>query len=654
MKYVISGLCVLLSVFHFYTAGFGAFGVMIQRAFPLMMAMVIIFLWIPLGAGKGAKQKNIFCLLIDILLIAGSIFSCGYLMIYFHEIAARMGITTTEDVVAGVVGLICLLEATRRATGNALVGIALVAIVYIFVGPYLPGILNHEGFNLARMARVQWTGLVGVFGTIMGVMVTVIYIFILFASFLRASKAGADIIELALSVTGRFTGGPALSAVMVSMLFGSVSGSPVANVVGTGTFTIPLMKKYGFAPHIAGCVEAAASSGGYIMPPIMGAAAFIMAEFLGIPYIKIALIAFLPSFIYFGSLFLGVYIYSLKIGVQKMRPEDLPKMGSVLKKGMHIFITLPLLIVMLVMGYTPAKACFYTLVALFVMCFFRRETRMDMKKIYLALEDGAFKSVGIMVACASMGIIIGTMDLTGFGTSLGYYIELYAGKMLLLCLFLTMLASILMGMGVAPVATYIILVVMLGPVLNKLGLSLFNAHFFILYFSTYAVLTPPVALAAYAGAGIAGADPFKTGIEGFKLGLPGFVLPFIFAYYPAFLMEKGWMEAAGVFLLAVVMLFPLNFANFGYFLTDMNNRNRLLLVAASVMLWFLKFYWIVALLGLLILVFVLADQYTRYKKEAASGGRRAFAPAVAAAGTGGVAQAEVSEEIKKLEDVFRD
>jgi TRAP transporter 4TM/12TM fusion protein len=513
--------------------------------------------------------------------------------------------------------------------------------------------LSHEGFDLARLARVQWTGLVGVFGTIMGVMVTVIYIFILFASFLRFSKAGDHIIDLALSFTGRFRGGPALSAVLASMLFGSVSGSPVANVVGTGSFTIPLMKKYGFAPHIAGSVEAASSSGGYLMPPIMGAAAFIMAEFMGIAYIKIALIAFLPSFIYYGSLFTGVYTYSLKIGVQKMLPEDLPRIATVLKNGWHIYISLPLLMVMLILGYTPAKACFYTLAALFIMCMSRKQTRMTVKTIYGALEDGAFKSIGIMTACATMGIIIGTIDLTGFGTSISYYIELYAGKLLFLSLVLTMCASILLGMGVAPVATYIILVVMLAPVLSQLGMSMFNAHFFIMYFSTYAVLTPPVALAAYAGAGIAGADPFRTGIEGFKLGLPGFVLPFIFAYYPEFLFEKGAWLAAGAFVMAAVMLVPLNFANYGYFMTDMNMRNRILLVAAAMMIWFLKFYWIVALIGLALTVFVLVDQILKYRKEVASGGRR-LAPAAAAVSSADVAPADISEKIKKLEDTFRD
>lgn len=639
-----------------YTAMFGTFDVMTQRAFPLMMAMIIIFLWRPLGQPRGGKWSNPFFMLIDLALIAGAVFSCGYVIINFHDIANRMGFTTLPDIAAGSIGLICLLEATRRTTGNALAGIALFALIYIFVGPYMPGILYHEGYNLARTVRIQWTGLTGVFGTIQNAMVTIIYIFILFASFLRVSKAGDYIIQIALAFTGRFRGGPALSAVLASMLFGSVSGSPVANVAGTGTFTIPLMKQYGFRASIAGCVEAAASSGGYLMPPIMGAAAFIMAEFMGVPYVHIMLAAFVPSFIYYGSLFTGVYTYSLKIGAPKMKKADLPKISQVLKSGLHVFVTLPTLVVMLVLGYTAAKACFYALVVLVVVCALKKETRMGIKEFYISLKDGAEKSIGIMAACASMGIIIGSMDLTGFGTNLSYAIELFAGKNLMLCLALTMLASILLGMGVAPVATYIILVVMLAPVLEQLGLTLLTAHFFILYYSTYAVITPPVALAAYTGAGIAGANPFKTGIEAFKLGLPGFVLPFIFAYYPGLLSQFGMGQLLLSIVFSTLLLVPLNFANYSFFFTDMNTRNRILIVAAAVLMWFLKNSVYVGIAGFALLLFVLLDQFLKYKREKTSQTGR-FAPGVSESSTTFVMDTPEKvplEKIKKLEDIFRD
>jgi len=486
--------------------------------------------------------------------------------------------------------------------------------------------------------------------------VTIIYIFILFASFLRVSKAGDYIIQFALALTGRFRGGPALSAVLASMLFGSVSGSPVANVVGTGTFTIPLMKKYGFKPTIAGCIEAASSSGGYLMPPIMGAAAFIMAELMGVPYLKIMLAAFIPSFVYYASLFAGVYTYSLKIGAAKMKKDELPKIPEVFKRGMHVFVTLPVLIAMLVIGYTPAKACFYSLAVLVIMCAFQKETRMGIKELYISLKDGAEKSVGIMTACASMGIIIGSMDLTGLGTTLSYAIELFAGKSLLICLGLTMLASVLIGMGVAPVATYIILVVMLGPVLENLGLALLTAHFFILYYSTYAVITPPVALAAYAGAGIADADPFNTGIEAFKLGFPGFVLPFIFAFYPGLLSQQGPVQLVLAFGFSLAILIPLNFANYAYFLTDMNARNRILILVAAVLMWFLKFYVVVGTAGFALLGFVLVDQFLKYKREKQTATGR-FAPAAAAVSAAGLsngADAVPSEKVKKLAELFRD
>ena len=484
----------------------------------------------------------------------------------------------------------------------------------MFIGPHLPGLLFHEGFDLARLARVEWTGLTGVFGTIMNVMVTIVFIFIVLAAFLRVSGAGAYFIDLALSLTGRMKGGPALSSVVASTFFGMVSGSPVANVLGTGTFTIPLMKKSGFNRRIAAAVEAASSSGGYLVPPIMGASAFIMAELTGIlTYIHIALVAIIPSTIYYVSLFVGVYLYADKVGAKGIPAEQLPKTRDILKKGSHVFLAFPILIGALVVGYTPAKSAFFTLICLMLLSAIRKDTRMDVKKTIRALKDGADKSLGILTACASMGIIIGVMDLTGLGINLGFAIELLTAGNLFACLLLIMLASVILGMGVAPVATYILLVVMLGPVLELLGLPLIVAHFFIMYFSTKATITPPVALAAYAGAGIAGSKPFQTGVEAFKLGLPGFLAPFLFAYYPALLLTESVWKAIMLLIFALIITVPLNIANFGYFLGRVKIYDRIMVVVAALLIGLQVISTYLFIFGLAIMTYVIVKQYIGYR-----------------------------------------
>lgn len=575
---VVTILLTTLSLMLVYSAGFGQFSVMVQRGVPLMLAMLAIFLLYPLAGRRPARG---WYLGVDAALMVATVWSIGYVVVNYAEIAARMGITTRLDVVAATLGLICLLEATRRAAGSALVVLSLVFLLYAFAGPWLPGLLYHDGFDLGRVARMQWTGVTGVFGSILDVMVKVIFVFILLAEFLRVTRAGDYIIEFALSLTGRFHGGPALTAILASMLFGSVSGSPVANVVGTGTFTIPMMRRFGFAPKVAGAVEAASSSGGYLMPPIMGAGAFVMAEFTGIPYLTIALAAAVPALIYFASLFFGVWLYSGRIGVLAMTKTELPRPLNVVRNGLHVFLVLPILMAMLIAGYTASRACFVSLVALLALSALRPHTRLSVSGIFKAFRDGAEKSVGIMAATAAMGIIIGSMDLTGLGTSIGFAVELVAGASIVLALVLVMAASILIGMGVAPVATYVLLVVTLGPVLNAFGLSVMVAHFFVLYFSTYAVITPPVGLAAYAGAGIAGGDPFRTSIEAFKLGLPGFLLPYLFVLHPELLLTAGFGQAAlhGLFVLAIVL--PINIVNFGYCFGAVTPARRLLVAVGS-------------------------------------------------------------------------
>jgi TRAP transporter 4TM/12TM fusion protein len=577
------------------------------------MCLVILLLF-PFGGRKGEKYSHKAFMLIDGLLFVGSLLSIGYFILFYPQIAERMGLTTTWDIVFSVIGIICVLEVTRRTTGYALVIISSVGLVYVFIGPYLPGFLHHQGFGLERLARMEWTSLTGVFGIIMGVMVTVIYIYILLAAFLRVSGAGDYIIDFALAITGRLKGGPALSAVVASTLFGMFSGSAVANVLGTGTFTIPLMKKTGFSPKMAGAVEAASSTGGYLMPPIMGTAAFVMAEFTGIPYLRIALVGLIPSLIYYISLFAGVYLYAAKMGAKAVDPGELPDLRKVFFGGFHVFLTFPVIVAALVMGYSPGRAGFIAIVFLIVVGLFRKATRMNIRKFLLALQDGAEKSLPIITACASIGIIVAVVELTGLAINIGWQIELLTGGHLFPCLVMVMILSIIVGMGVTPMATYVLLIVTLGSTLNSLGLPVIVTHFYIIYFATKAAITPPVAMAGYAAAGLAESNPFRTGIEAFKLGIPGFIAPFLFAYYPALLLTGTFFEAIGYFLFALLVTVPLNMANFGYFLLDINNFNRILLIAASALIGLLVISPYLLVVGVFITTYISLMQYIRLRR----------------------------------------
>jgi len=541
-SFIISSFCVFLSLFHFYTAGWGQFMAMVQRGLPLLIACYLIFSIHPLQKKSLPPHHPVNRWVfpaIDWLFILGALVSIGYVIVFRMDLADRIGIVYPRDKVITAMGVICLMEATRRSGNLALSIISSLAILYVFVGPYLPGLLYHEGFKFSRFSRLLWLSNEGVFGLVLAIMVTVIYIFILLASFLRETGAGTYIIDLAFSITGRLKGGPALSAVVASSMFGTVSGSPVANVVGTGTFTIPLMKKSGFPPHFAGSVEAVASCGGYLMPPIMGAAAFIMAELTGIPYIRIALVAIIPALFYYISLFFNIYLHSSKMGMQGIPANKLPKMGAVILRGGHIFLPLPILMYALITGYTPEKSGFYAIVSLFFLSFLRKSTRLNLVKTLRALEDGARK-------------------------------------------------SILIGMGVAPVATYILLIIMLGPVLQSMGLSIFAAHFFILYFASLAPITPPVALASYAGAGIASADPMRTGWQGLLLGLAGFWTPYLFVYYPSLLLDGSFGETIYFFFLFCFGLLIMNISLVGYLNRNISMIERFVL-SGSVIGIFLPF-----------------------------------------------------------------
>ncbi|MBI5967485.1 MAG: TRAP transporter fused permease subunit [Deltaproteobacteria bacterium] len=586
---LIWGMGVCLSLFLLYTSGFGEFRLALQRGFPLLLGSILIFLKFPMIKKRPEFPSgwNQFFLklerFIDAIFILASCFAIGYVIIFEEELALRIGMTTPLDNFVALVGIICVLEITRRATPSALFIITLACMAYVLLGPYIPGELGHRGYSLGRLVQYLYLSQEGIFGMAMGVMVSIIYVFVLLGAFLEATGAGKFVIDFAYSVTGRLRGGPALSAVVSSAMFGTISGSAVANVTGTGTFTIPLMKRTGYTARFAGAVEAVASTGGMIMPPVMGASAFVMSEILGIPYIKICIAAAVPAILYYICLFVVVYLRAWKEGLRGLPKEELPQRNVIIRESGIFFLPIVLLVILLLTGFTPPYACFFSIISLLGFSLVSK-SRLDWKGYLNILHAGARQSLVIFAALAGIGIVIGIISLTGIGVTFSTLITEVAGDSLLLALIMVMIGALILGMGVPPLAAYILMVVVAGSALESLGVPLFIAHMFVFYFGCMAPITPPVALAAYAAAGISGANPIQTGYTATRLGMVGFIVPFMFVYGPPLLMIGSFQEIIMAAVSATVGVVALGIASEGFILTSVKVPLRLILIAGGLAL----------------------------------------------------------------------
>ena len=541
-------IAILMSLFHLYTAGFGTLLSVKQRALHLIFAFTLGFFLFP-ATKKSDKTK---ASILDYVFIFLNVVVFGYLFIFVEQIALKGGNMTTVDLVFGALAIMLTLEVTRRVVGPELPIVAIIFLLYAKLGPYLPGILGHRGFSTERIISHMYLTLEGLLGVPTGVSATFVFMFILFGAFLDKTGVGKFFIDLAYSLTGHLKSGPAMTAVVASGFMGSISGSSVANTVTTGAFTIPLMKKTGYKPYFAGAVEAAASTGGQIMPPVMGAAAFIMAEFTGIPYIKIVAAAAIPAILYYFAVGTMVHLEACKLGLKGLPKDKLPKIGKLMVSQGYLLIPLFAIIVFLVMGYTPLLSAFYAIVISIVIAILgtviKKDNSFGVKEFLGALEMGAKGAVGVACACACAGIIVGTVTLTGLGLRIAEIIVTLAQGKLLLTLFFTMIASIILGMGLPTTAKYIVLATMAVPALIKLDVNLMAAHLFILYFGVVADITPPVALAAYAGAGIAGANAMKTGFQAVKIALAAFIVPYIFAYDSSLILVESVVDGVVTFM----------------------------------------------------------------------------------------------------------
>ncbi len=546
---LISVIAIAFSLFQLYTAAFGVLPAQMQRAVHLGFGVVLTYLLYP-ATRKGSKKLAWY----DVALAVLGVLVMSYPVWNFHSLLIRAGAYTKLDIIIGTIGVLLVLEATRRVVGMPILIVVCVALTYCYFGRYIPGFFQHRGASLQRLVSHMFYTTEGIFGIPLGVSSVFVFLFILFGAFLEKTGIGQFFIDISNSIAGHAAGGPAKVAVITSAFEGTVSGSSVANTVGSGSFTIPMMKKLGYRPEFAGAVEAAASTGGQIMPPIMGAAAFLMAEFIGVPYLQIVKSAIIPALLYFAGVFIVVHLEARKTGLKGMDRDKLPRFWSIMRQRGQLFLPLVIIIYLLVTGSTPMKAALWGLIVAVLSSFLSPATRMKRGDIIAALEQGARNALGVVIACAAAGMIVGTVTLTGLGLKLANgLIELAHGQLLPTLMF-TMLTSLVLGMGAPTTANYVITSTIAAPALLKLGVPAIAAHMFAFYFGIVADLTPPVALAAMAGAGIAKANPLKTAVESTKLAIAAFLVPYFFVYSPSLLLlgNASWLHtlriAAGALL----------------------------------------------------------------------------------------------------------
>lgn len=549
-------LAVSMSLFHLYTGGMGTFTALIQRGVHLSFAMSLIFLIFPASRRRGTDSA---LGLPDCLLALAAVLPGAYLALNYGDIAERGGMATDFEICLGWLTILMLLESVRRVVGWPLFIIGTVSLLYVYFGPYLPGLLQHRGYSLSRISYQMFLSESGIMGTPLGVCATIIALFILFGSFLEASGGSKYFIELATSMTRRSRGGPAKAAVVASGLMGTISGSAVANVVTTGHLTIPLMIRAGYSRVFAGAVEAVASSGGQLAPPIMGAAAFLMADMTGVSYSRIALGAVVPALLFYSSLFFVVHLEACRL-----RLGSNPDVTSKPESCAHMFIPVILLITLLSLEFSPTYVGFWTVMGMIGISWMRPATRLTGKKIFTALEKGAKDMLPVSASCACAGIVVGAVTLTGLPIKFSSLLIHYSSGMQWLLLVLTMLTSLILGMGLPTAPAYILLATLVGPALTEMGLPILAAHMFIFFFGVISAITPPVALAAFAAAGISGAKPNATGFKACWIGLATFIIPYMFAYNPALVGLGSWTEILVAALIAFVGVLGLGTALIGY------------------------------------------------------------------------------------------
>ncbi len=596
---------IAMGAFHIYTALFGTFEAYLQRNIHLIFALPLAFILYP--ATKNSHKDRVPWY--DWILFVLAILPCLYAIINYETILYRIvqvDEVTITQIILGTLLVVLILEATRRIVGLALTIVAAVSVLYMYIGHLLPGQFKGMYVTFDRIIEHLYLTGEGIFSTPIGVSATFVMIFLILGGFLEHSGAGDYFMDLSKSLAGKATGGPAKIAVVSSGLFGSISGSAVANVYATGTFTIPMMKQLGFSPVFAGAVEAVASSGGQIMPPIMGAAAFIMASFLGIPYKQVMIAALIPAILYYFYVFMSVHTRAEKLGLSGLPDEMIPPVKQVLKK-LYVMAPIAALVVMILEGYTPMKAAMIAIMISWFVSLFDKKYRMGPKGILNAIYDGSKNIFVVAIACAAAGIVVGAVTLTGIGFKLVSFIFSLSQNVPFLALIMVMVMAIVLGMGLPTTAAYIVASALAVPALIQLGFQALASHMFVFYFAVFSAITPPVALAAYAASSISGAGPSKTGYQAFRLGIIAMIIPFAFMYDPGFLLQANWIKNLFSLVAGVVSAISLSYAIEGFFKTKLNIIIRTLYCTIGVFALF-PIFWlrIVSIIAFVILYTLLS------------------------------------------------
>lgn len=611
MSLFVSILAIAISLYHLYTAYFGTLVTLKHRSLHVAMVLTLAYLLYPSYKKSSRKKLAWYDGVCALLAVSVTV----YIFYDYLGIVHRAGIPNQYDLFFGTVLIVLVLEAARRVAGWALPSLGVIFIAYSLFGRNIPGFFGHRGYQWEQIVNHLFVTTDGIYGTAVGVASTYIFLFILFGAIMNKSGMGQFFNDIAMAAAGHTKGGPAKVAVIASGFLGSINGAAIANVVTTGAFTIPLMKRTGYSKDFSGAVEASASVGGQLLPPIMGAAAFIMAEVLGVQYRVIVTAAILPALLYYLGIMVQVQMRASKLGLEGIPKEELPTVREVMRERGHLMLPLLFLVYMLFFsGRTIIFSAFLTILVTIFISTLRPATRMSPREILEALDNGARSVVPVAVACAAVGPIVGVASITGFGLSMAYAIVSLGGTSLMFTLFFTMLTCIILGMGLPSIPAYLITATMAAPALIQLDIEPIVAHLFVFYFAMFANITPPVALASFAAAGISGGNSMKTGVESLKLSIAGFIVPYMFVYNSALLLRgTSLIEGTLVAVTAIIGVTILASAVEGYFFAVIPMLQRIILLVASLLL--ISANGMQDVLGIVIIAIVLGLQYNKLKKN---------------------------------------
>ena len=574
------GVAIALCVFSLYTAIFGVQPDVMQQGVHLSLVLVLVFSMSMLAT----PNPSLLRCFADLAWAVTGFVVIFYHVAFYEEVSGRWGELTATEFWLGIIAVITLLEATRRAIGPPMAILVIAFVVYAFVGPWMPDLISHRGYSADRVVSQLYLGGGGLFGTPLMVSSTFVILIVIFGAVLEQSGASKALMDIATGATGRTRGGPAKASVVGSSLMGTISGTAVANVLTTGTISIPLMVRNGYRPHVAGAIEAVASTGGQLMPPVMGAAAFIMAEITGIPYLDIALAALIPSLVYYIVLFAVVHLEAVKNEIPILDLADIPSVSGTIRESGHLLLGIPALVIMLVQGYSIMYSSFWAIVVALIACFLRRRSWIKPAQLIRVCMAAGDAIIPVAVACASAGIVIGIITLTGIGLKFSTLIITLSGGHLFPALLLTMLASLILGMGLPTAAAYILVATLVAPALVDMGVSLLAAHLFVFYSAMLSSITPPVAMAAYAAASIANANPLKIAVTASFFGIAAFIIPYAIVVRPALLGEGSFLDVSGAVVSVIAVGIALAATVQGFLLSRLSWLGRIAIGASSLLM----------------------------------------------------------------------